>query len=539
MLSDEGDGVARGLAAEAVVEALVGVDAERRGLLAVERAQADPPAPLTLEGGVLPDEGHDVCGRPHPGDILVGDPHRGRRYPVAARRRPPPVTGGAPAVGGCSGPGPYPPRGGGGRRRRRPQFPSRSVDELLTVGSRGGRPWPSRDSRETAFPGGGASTVAVADLGGTGPVAVAPCWSHVTQALCTDGSALNNVIRELTLEATRHGIRSAVAASDNRGNVFPDADLLPVDFLRYLSREYLTGRETREDVVTGHLGLPRRNVRRLFRPVAEALDATDGPIIVHDGLLGAAGLVTIKARHPRRPLYLYVHNSLSRGYSRRELRRFLSLTDAVVCVSGATRDAIIDRLGDHPSREKLVVIHNGVDCTRFHPGEFRPGPVPSILFVGMVTEAKAPHVLVEALGLLRARGVPFTATFLGSSTHAEGLPLSPYEQALRSQARALGDRVTFRAFVPNSEVPALYRQHDILVVPSQFDEPFGLVLAEGMASGLAAVPPRDGAACPRWGCRASTTSTTCPVWPPPSRTCSPMPRGGSARRPGPGSVPSS
>ena len=347
-------------------------------------------------------------------------------------------------------------------------------------------------SRETVFSGGGASTVDVADPGDSGSVRGAPRWSHVTQALCTDGSAINNVIRELTREGARLGVRSAVAASDNRGNVFPHADHLPVDFLAYLSREYLTKREVREDVLVGHLGLPRRHVRRLFLPVAEALDATDGPVIVHDGLLGAAGLVTIKARHPRRPLYLHVHNALSRGYSRMELRRFLSLADGVICVSGATRDAIAARLDDHPSSARLVVVHNGVDCTRFHPGEPRTGTVPSILFVGMVTEAKGPIVLVEALGMLRARGVPFTATILGSSTHAEGLPFSPYEEALRRHARALGDGITFRAFVPNSEVPALYRQHDILVVPSQFDEPFGLVLAEGMASGLAAVSSRRG-----------------------------------------------
>ena len=88
---DEADGVALGLAPEAVVEALLGVDAERRGLLAVERAQADPAAALTLERGVLPDEGHDVRCRPDPGDVLIGDPHRGRRYRVAGRSsvRPP------------------------------------------------------------------------------------------------------------------------------------------------------------------------------------------------------------------------------------------------------------------------------------------------------------------------------------------------------------------------------------------------------------------------------------------------------------------
>ena len=319
-----------------------------------------------------------------------------------------------------------------------------------------------------------------------------PCWSHVTQALCTDGSAVNNVIRELSREAGRHGIRSAVAASDNRGGTFPDADLLPVDFLTYLPREYLTKREVGEDVLVGHLGLRRRNVRRLFRPVAEALDATSGPIIVHDGFLGAAGLVTIKARHPRRSLFLYIHNSLSRGYSRRELRRFISLTDAVICVSRATRDAVAEGLGDHPASRKLVVVHNGVDAERFQPGEDRSATDPSILFVGSMQEIKGPHVLMDALRTLRARGVPFSATFLGSSTHAEDLPLSPYEEALRQDQDALGRSVTFRPFVPNAEVPSIYRQHDILVVPSQFDDPCPLVLFEGMASGLATVATRRG-----------------------------------------------
>ena len=346
--------------------------------------------------------------------------------------------------------------------------------------------------RDSVSPSGGAATVGVAHPGGAGTLGGAPSWSHVTQALCTDGSAINNVIRELTREAAGRGIHSAVAASDNRGNVFADADLLPVDFLRYLSREYLTGRELREDVVTGHLGLRRRNVGRLFRPVAEALDATDGPIIVHDGLLGAAGLVAIKARHPRRPLYLYVHNSLSRGYSRRELRRFLSLTDAVICVSGATRDAVAARLGHHPALAKLVVVHNGVDSARFYPARHTAGGVPSILFVGMMTEFKGPHVLMAALSRLRDRGVDYTATFLGSTTHAEGLALSPYEETLRGHQQVLGPAVRFSPFVPNTEVPALYRQHDILVVPSQFDDPCPLVLFEGMASGLATVATSRG-----------------------------------------------
>ena len=79
---DEGDGVTRGLAAEAVVEPLLGVDAERRALLGVERAQAGPAAADPLERGVLADEGDDVGCRPHLGHILV----RYRHWMTVPRR---------------------------------------------------------------------------------------------------------------------------------------------------------------------------------------------------------------------------------------------------------------------------------------------------------------------------------------------------------------------------------------------------------------------------------------------------------------------
>lgn len=332
------------------------------------------------------------------------------------------------------------------------------------------------------------------EVGGS-PVGAAPpirCWTHVTQPLATDGSALNNVIRELSREAAGYGIRSAVAGSDNRGYVFPDADLLPVDFTRYLPREYLLRREQLADTVTGRLSFGRRAVARLYRPVAEALDATEGPVLVHDGLLGAAGLVAIRERHPNRPLHLYVHNGLSRSYSRTELRRFLSLCDSVICVSDSVRGAIAARLGSHPVCDRLVVVLNGVDTERFSPDDRWPSDRPSVLFVGMMTEFKGPHVLMEAVRQLHERGIDCPVTFLGSFTHAEGLGLSIYEEALRDAARAVGPDVRFTPFVPNTELPDIYRRHSILVVPSQFDDPCPLVLFEGLASGLAVAASRRG-----------------------------------------------
>ena len=74
-LADKGDGVPRCLAPKAVVKPLFGVDAERRALFGVERAQSAPAAPDALEGCVFSNERHDVGGGSDLGDVLVGNGH--------------------------------------------------------------------------------------------------------------------------------------------------------------------------------------------------------------------------------------------------------------------------------------------------------------------------------------------------------------------------------------------------------------------------------------------------------------------------------
>jgi glycosyltransferase involved in cell wall biosynthesis len=105
--------------------------------------------------------------------------------------------------------------------------------------------------------------------------------------------------------------------------------------------------------------------------------------------------------------------------------------------------------------------------------------------MGTMAPHKGAHVLLDALKRLRTRD--FRATFIGSSAYMSDLACSPYERRLRDDSADLGGRVSFEPYALRDYVPARYRDHDILVVPSQFDDPCPLVLLEGMASGLAVV----------------------------------------------------
>jgi hypothetical protein len=74
-LAHEGDDVALGAAAEAVVEALLGVEGERRRLLGVERAQSGPAGADLAQRHLFAGDGLEVGLGSDPGHVLLRDRH--------------------------------------------------------------------------------------------------------------------------------------------------------------------------------------------------------------------------------------------------------------------------------------------------------------------------------------------------------------------------------------------------------------------------------------------------------------------------------
>ena len=56
----------------------------------------------------------------------------------------------------------------------------------------------------------------------------------------------------------------------------------------------------------------------------------------------------------------------------------------------------------------------------------------------------------------------------------------------------VGEQVSFQSGVAREKMSTIYREHDILIFPSIWEEPFGLVLIEAMASKLPIVSTRTG-----------------------------------------------
>jgi glycosyltransferase involved in cell wall biosynthesis len=148
-------------------------------------------------------------------------------------------------------------------------------------------------------------------------------------------------------------------------------------------------------------------------------------------------------------------------------------------------------------RERTRVLYNGVNIDRFRPHWQAVGERATrrrsygldglvVLYAGRLVEVKGVHVLLEAFADL-ASGVP-NATLLiaGSHTYSDERR-TPYIERLHSLAKPLGSRVRFVGFVPPERMPDYYLLSDILAFPSAWQEPFGMTIVEGMATGLPVV----------------------------------------------------
>jgi glycosyltransferase involved in cell wall biosynthesis len=103
-----------------------------------------------------------------------------------------------------------------------------------------------------------------------------------------------------------------------------------------------------------------------------------------------------------------------------------------------------------------------------------------IVFLGRLVSDKGADVLLRAMVRLRSAGVRASATIIGDGPERPRLEAFVRDNDLRSH-------VTFHGKASDEELPGILNQHVVMVIPSTYEEGFGVVALEGIACGLVAV----------------------------------------------------
>jgi hypothetical protein len=158
----------------------------------------------------------------------------------------------------------------------------------------------------------------------------------------------------------------------------------------------------------------------------------------------------------------------------------LLMARLVVANSEATRRLVVDSV--RALGPRTVVVYNGIEPPVDEPAPPRAtlaGPL-RMLLVGRLSPRKGTDLALDALGLLRDRGIDARLTLVGSVFAG----YEWYEARLRATVEQLGlaDKVDFAGFV--DPVWTAHAATDMVLMPSRA-EPFGNAAVEAM---LAARP---------------------------------------------------
>jgi glycosyltransferase involved in cell wall biosynthesis len=272
-----------------------------------------------------------------------------------------------------------------------------------------------------------------------------------------------------------------------------------IETMSELLAEYLAGAGVDVTVVTrtpladrAERDLPysivRRPARRALLPLLRGSDVLHASCMGVEVLLAARWTRTpIVVSHQaystamehtwRMPRTILGRDELWRVAHARASELGMRLADRNVCVSEAARRAL------RPPRGSVIYNAARVGET------FRPlagiTPTDRFAFVGRLVVHKGCHVLLEALARCHRLGSPF-----GLDVYGDG----PERKRLLRLARQLGldGAVTFHGVVEGDDLARAYNQALAVVVPSVWEEPFGIVALEAMACGRAVVASAGG-----------------------------------------------
>jgi glycosyltransferase involved in cell wall biosynthesis len=168
-------------------------------------------------------------------------------------------------------------------------------------------------------------------------------------------------------------------------------------------------------------------------------------------------------------------------------RRAAHAASAVIAVSETTRRDLVERYAVPP--ERIRVVYNGVDHSRFRPAEVdaeaiarRFGvPFPFILCVGSLMPWRNAARLLRAAARLENYGLLFVGRDIWGS-----------DPTARLAAAQGWDWARFTGYAADADLPALYAAASVFAYPSLY-EGFGIPPVEAMACGTPVVASNAGA----------------------------------------------
>jgi glycosyltransferase involved in cell wall biosynthesis len=302
------------------------------------------------------------------------------------------------------------------------------------------------------------------------------------------GGAVATILMETARELQTAGHQVTVLTATNADPVYPVGTVVPIrncnrDNLNFLQRRIAAAQRRLHHWDWPYYGHYKSAFTAALRRLSPAPDA----IILFNDLVSAKYLRKILRRAK---ILVWLQNE--QRTNQPDISQTVAATDAFLTCSQYIKDFTCATHGISPS--KVVVAHSGVDLAAFRLADDFPSRRDRLraLFVGRIDPNKGPDLAVDAVAALRAEGIAVNLTVAGGVWfYGNGKEMrDPFFRKLKTKMDSVS--TTYLGHVSRPDLPPIVRRHDVALVLSRSNEPFGLVALEAMASGCAVIASNRG-----------------------------------------------
>lgn len=191
-------------------------------------------------------------------------------------------------------------------------------------------------------------------------------------------------------------------------------------------------------------------------------------------------------------IIIHLHNDLLNRDSK-DTKEICRVCHKVITVSNYIKGRVETIGADIP----IETVYNGIDLERF----YQATPIDRktlgfkeddfiVVYSGRLIKEKGIEELIDAF--IQLKDYPsIKLLILGGSFYGISQN-NPFLDTLKKKCETIKNQIVFTGFIPYEQLPNYLKVGDVAVVPSMWEEPFGLTCVEAMAAGLPLITTNSG-----------------------------------------------
>ncbi len=183
-------------------------------------------------------------------------------------------------------------------------------------------------------------------------------------------------------------------------------------------------------------------------------------------------------------MILYFHNdplAIKGSKSIKERLTILRKASAIIFVSNFLKEKFLEGITE--SFENIFIVPNSLNQ---NTNIEKINKSKNILYVGRIVEEKGVHIFVNVIKNLSKKYKDWKFIILGSTKLGYNKK-SFYEKKIISHINNLDINAQYLGYTPNEEVKKIMSESSILIIPSIWEEPFGITAIEGLSNKMAII----------------------------------------------------